>query len=921
MSNLGDISLKKILDLTDIIMKKNEIVYICNDINTIKEFLKLDKKNNITNIEIKEFLLQHENEINKEKLLMIIIKNYKINLKLMSEKVEKNKKLIANNIGLIDEDTIEKMKLENLQLGIESKKQKECLKEAKKLGKGIEAYISEYFYNKNTQKYDLEILESNEIIDEVSTSKKKNLQRFKKIDSELKKNSNEQIDGIEDMLQVIVLTDFCAIFPDENFGDDIRTLILENAVLKEKIKTREELDELKIKKYDEYNEIIENTNFENLLPDIEETLEKYIKYVDIDKLLMILAYRFQEGLESKCIAPEHIKYVKSILEVILENVKDKAFTFNIQNKQDGSYKQISLCYSTKDIEKCIKHFTNDSYVTKNDIKEIRQSTILGEKNLSEIGEDELNIALRKEELEELTKLNDDNFMYVSSKLNWNKEKILSKIKSRNGCSIELLNQLINKKEINDKDIIGLYMNGILELEKIQSIKGKMDFSNDVNSYELNQYYLNNIKENNEESKGKYKRYLNLYKEILIKDKSENLEENSNNIMEQLVENYDKNHKDDYIQSIENYYKEGLLTLNTILEWNDEDVVKEVVTKLHKEGSIKLEEIEQAVKNRKIPFEYIKELIWKEDIGYEERVKMLEEGWIPEIEIFELFSKGLLYEKDLYELAKKAIISEKRVKEIIEDTSLQDIEENSNIVISDDLKKITKEKDIYANSEENKNHSIKDKKGPKIIIDPNKRKEFFDLLGALEPTDIRVNENSPFYNYEFYIIPDENGKKGRNSIVIAERFYEEKERNDKNDEISKENKARKPNSKIKFATDNATYFFKLKDLMVLSNYLKKDEVVKESDKVVYKANHTLATDEKNGHWAASVLYSMVKTMLSSDLKEYSKENQRKIIVEKLLKVYDYDRLMEILNEAEKIDIGEYNGEIVDEEFADAEFERE
>ena len=110
-------------------------------------------------------------------------------------------------------------------------------------------------------------------------------------------------------------------------------------------------------------------------------------------------------------------------------------------------------------------------------------------------------------------------------------------------------------------------------------------------------------------------------------------------------------------------------------------------------------------------------------------------------------------------------------------------------------------------------------------------------------------------------------------------------------------------------------------MVLSNYLKKDEVVKESDKVVYKANHTLATDEKNGHWAASVLYSMVKTMLSSDLKEYSKENQRKIIVEKLLKVYDYDRLMEILNEAEKIDIGEYNGEIVDEEFADAEFERE
>ena len=45
------------------------------------------------------------------------------------------------------------------------------------------------------------------------------------------------------------------------------------------------------------------------------------------------------------------------------------------------------------------------------------------------------------------------------------------------------------------------------------------------------------------------------------------------------------------------------------------------------------------------------------------------------------------------------------------------------------------------------------------------------------------------------------------------IYEEKEEHIKN-----------PNTTIKYATDNATYFFKYKDLMVLSNYLKKDDAI-------------------------------------------------------------------------------------------------
>ena len=99
-------------------------------------------------------------------------------------------------------------------------------------------------------------------------------------------------------------------------------------------------------------------------------------------------------------------------------------------------------------------------------------------------------------------------------------------------------------------------------------------------------------------------------------------------------------------------------------------------------------------------------------------------------------------------------------------------------------------------------------------------------------------------------------------------------------------------------------------MVLSNYLKKDEAVKEKKDIIFKANHTIATDEKNGHWAASVIYGIAKTMLSSDLKEYSKENQRRKVVEKLSRVYGHDQLMKILDKGTEIDSGEYIGEIVE-----------
>ena len=84
-----------------------------------------------------------------------------------------------------------------------------------------------------------------------------------------------------------------------------------------------------------------------------------------------------------------------------------------------------------------------------------------------------------------------------------------------------------------------------------------------------------------------------------------------------------------------------------------------------------------------------------------------------------------------------------------------------------------------------------------------------------------------------------------------------------------------------------------------------------ENMVFKANHTLATEEKNGHWGVSVIYSIVKTKLSSNLKDLSKKEQRIKVIDTLMSVYTHDEIMEILDKSQDIDLGEHTYDIVDE----------
>lgn len=571
MKKINKITLKELLDSTDLLMHLSDILYFCDDVETINEFVNSTRKNSDLNYkEIKDFLIKHENKINKQKLLLLIVKNYSDNIQLIDSILKDNTYKSKSNNS------------ETLELIIQKQKQEQNLNIAKKIGKGMDESFAFYFYNTDTNRYDINIIDSKELIDGIKINSSANLKRFKEINQDFMESDKTETVGIEYLLQSIVLTDFNNIFPNEQIGDNMRTLLLENQILKNNVKTRKEIENLKKQNYDEYENLIENNKFHDILSDMKNLLEKYIKYVDIDKLLAISAYRFEESLENEFISIENAPAIKEILNTIIKHTKNnKTLTLSLQDRKN-SYDLKNIEYSLTDIINCINRFTDDSYIKKSQIEEYKNKINSEELTLFDLDPQYVKICFSPSELENIAKLNSQNLQYVSTILQWNKDKILNNIKFQKNCPVELLKDFMTKKIIYPNDIISLYKDNIIDIEYIKNLKEYSNFSNEISASELISLYDNYNKNKSEENNLiNYTRYLDLYKEILLNDNPKETEKYSLNFMEQMIENYDKRHIDTHINQLEEFYKQGLLTLNTIIEWNDPSVIETFLTDLYK----------------------------------------------------------------------------------------------------------------------------------------------------------------------------------------------------------------------------------------------------------------------------------------------------------------------------------------------------
>ncbi len=879
MNKISEMSLKETLDKIDLLIRATDIAYFCDNIEVIEEFLnRYGSKSNVQ-LEVKQFLIDNEEYIDKEKLVLIVAKNCQDSLKEIHKRIEVLKRLSNKDKSL---DLFYELQL----LYNHSENQRKILSKILKIGRGMEKIITLYIYDDKEQKNRVEVVDSREIIDGIKINSSKKLKKFDEIDLCCKERDENEKYGIEYILQSIFLTDLYNIFPDEELADDIRTMILENKILQRKLKTKDELRNMKNQEdFEEYEKLIDKLDFKDLLTDIKETLRAYVDYLDINKLLLISGYRFKDGLEKCEINTESQIYIKELLEIILSQLEPNSkISCKLQIRQNDGYAFEDIHFSTKDLEKCINQITETGYISDKKIEEYKEKVRNQDINLSQIDEEKIDIIFSENELEKLGLLNEENFIYVIKKCNWDNRKIVNAIKKMGESSSNLLKILMKNDQIETTELIDLYEQGKISIQNLQDLREEAKLDEYISFSKLNTYYKQHKDHpENKEITDKYKKYLDLYKNMFIEGKTkEKVEEISNQLMEQIIESCDNS--EEYDNAIQNYYKEQLLTLDSIADWNDE----KTILNLYQNKIIDLNELEYLSKERKLSLNCVRneysKLINDNNINYNTRLEYIRRGFISEEEIVDLFKRNLLFEADLKQLSEEGFVKDLKYKIAINNRKREELEKHSSIKLIG-INMLTKKNNGIYSEVKTKNAQTKPSR---IIIDPNEREEFINLLkGYKAITD--VEEECPFYNYEFYVIPDESGEIGLNSVVIAERYYEDKQ------------------NETRFARDNATYFFKYKDLMVLSN-LSKSEMTQERKNIVFTVKHNIATEKRSGSWAKSVLSGIAKTMLSSDLCQYNKYYQKLIVMQKLKNIYDKKELFEILKKAINIDNGEYNCEI-------------
>lgn len=858
MSKLKDLNLNEILSKVNIKFKLGDLNRFCTNIEIevkIAEAVENKSEN------INEILLENEKDIDIDKLLFVSWLNYNEQLKELEAKKNdlKNKKLYFSG------NTIEKEIIECNQ----------NMHSIKQLIKGKKIYLARVNINKIGKIVGTEIIASEEIINNANLNniEKKNKKIFDDINETMSAKDEENI-GMNYVLQFFESKDLEDAMPLE-----IARVInykVKNATKRACAKEIEKLEE-KISKeqdIDEESRQLDNYIREKAISEIRKEIEGVLKYIDIQKVLLISVRGAEKTLEDKLkkygeISKGDVRSIYAIVNQVMQYLnKDTKIT-------EGEFP-----YSYSDAEALIRRIDEETleYTSKEDVEKIKDFILQGG-NIGDLDVEEIKslnmIQITEDELEEIMKTSEENYAFGVVALNLSEKEILEHAKtSGNNWSDTLTKHLYQENKITVDSVIELYYLGKVNAEFFKEFIEETKISSKINLQTINNLYINSKNEkDNEDIKNKLNKQIELYKVLKLNGKEkEELEEASEDLIYELAENFDKDNQD-----LMFYYKNGLITLSTVAQWAGDSEIE----KLYQESTIQMQDVEELYNRGLLKQKTIEKLILNSKPEYSELLAYVFLGYISENKIEDMYMSGKIFDETLYDMAKEGVIPANKYLELTEKRSKEVLEKNAKIKLEPDLYNIP-DKKIRINEISEKNDNIlsygyagKIQKN-KEIIDPEARLELFKRLGAMKANAIIEDSNNAFINYEFFVIPNEEGKPDANSVVIAERFYKDKEIKDE------------------FSTENATYFFKYKDLMVNSN-LSKKEMIEERKNIIFTANHRI------GSWAVSVLNKIAQTRASSDFKDYKKGDKRAIrVIDELRKMYTDKQIESILKQVKEID---------------------
>ena len=273
-----------------------------------------------------QFLVKHDQEIDRFKLLMALLINYKERLSM------------SGGVKIPQEE------LEMIQSGIA---------EVKKLLKGINRTVVHYNVSSDgNQITHLTIINTKEELQGKSRKERNN-------NAQRLENLEKDIDFIDIMQSIFTADIEYSIAFDPSIGSDIRYMIEYNTVMREyKGKLNEVDTTLPV------STLASKIDRIKFLEEMARALELHIEEINFDKLLLCSAYRFVEGIEQGYIRKDAIEEVRQRLIIMKKHME--------KNPKLTVYPDIP--YTLKDLESDLARFIckekNTTYLSKEEDQQL-----------------------------------------------------------------------------------------------------------------------------------------------------------------------------------------------------------------------------------------------------------------------------------------------------------------------------------------------------------------------------------------------------------------------------------------------------------------------------------------------------------------------------------------------------------------------
>lgn len=882
MSKISNMSIEEIFARVNIRFDLVDIPKICyrkEDAKRIHELI-LAGKNYVNTI------IDNEHCIDKEKMLLVTWLSCK-------KDIDINRKELANTTIL--NTHINKSKIEK-----EIRDLNNNLIKIKKLCRDVDTYLVELKQENNLIKKIEVVSSKEEIIGLDFSEKEKNNRRiFDYIDQNLIPQQNEN--GMEYALQTIEYEDFEKVMPCD-VAQGIIYKIRKNARVlgKDYIEKFEEKQQRGEVEDEEANKINDEYQQEVFLPELRSTIEQVLRHIDLKKLLLIEIYRLEKKLNESggILSKEQLIMSEAITNFLITTIG-----------KDVKIEDDDINYSYEDVQDFLSRINiqDGIYLTKEQSNLLRSELMQG-LDIATVEKEKLNkicmLKYTQEELETIMNTSQTNFTFVMMLMKeLSEDQILQKAHQyKDKWSDELTKHFYLKGELSIESIIQLYYDRIIRAEFIKEFSEDNDISSEINPDKIKELrsQIKQQKEHSQEDVQKLEAMVKLYKCVYFNPKNQDEKEEVYNEIIEIAE--DK-------QEILFYYENGLLSLQMVADFCGESAIRD----LYSQSEITFEDIEKLNMELEVKQELLGEIIILNAEEYDENtlLKYINLRYLSEDNIFKLYELGLIDKTNAEDMLNDGIISVPTYIKIYE-IKTETLEEQAGSRLSDLVKMEKREflLDILdddemgtsdlnigdvPNSKERKLQEIqKDNKSKyninnrtsESLIDPDIRWKFLKVLGCKIPGDEKINntnQESPFYNYEFFVIEDNSDVAKRDSIIIAERFFKDKK------------------TKDEFATSNATYIWSYVDYLTtirklnLEQKRNKRDALEEKDGAVYVANH------RPGSWAISLLYKIAQAKAGESFKKYKKGNERATkVIEQLEKLYTHEQLMNIFDLAKIID---------------------